>query len=184
VFELLPLPYEHRDAEALTERAQQYYVDTYGGRDEDPLTAAELSPPHGGFVVGYLDEEPVAMGGWVLLDDSNGGGPDGSGSDDTSETGGRVAQIRRMFVEARLRRRGLAAAVLAHLEADAARHGVSMIILATGQPQVEAIGLYRRHGYLDIAPFGYYADTDQVVCLGKDLRGEISGSVATDQPTS
>jgi hypothetical protein len=96
VFELRPLSYDHPDAEALTERAQEYYVDTYGGRDEDPLTAAELEPPRGGFVLGYQDGEPVAMGGWLLIDSP----------ETTSGYDGRVAQIRRMFVDARLRRRG------------------------------------------------------------------------------
>jgi GNAT superfamily N-acetyltransferase len=175
VFELRPLSYDHPDAEVLTERAQEYYVDIYGGRDEDPLAAAELTPPHGGFVLGYLDGEPVAMGGWVLVD----------GPESTRAYGARVAQIRRMYVDAGLRRRGLATAVLAHLETDAARFGVTMIILATGQPQVEAISLYRRHGYRDIAPFGYYAGGDLVVCLGKDLSLEASRpDRPADQPTS
>lgn len=154
------MPYDHPHARELTERAQHYYAEIYGGRDEDPLAASELSSPHGGFVVGYLDGEPVAMGGWLFT---------------ASPLGDRVAQIRRMFVDAGLRRRGLAAALLADLEADAAAHGATTIILAAGQPQIEAITFYRRHGYTDIPPFGYYAEADLVVCLGKDL---------TAQPTS
>lgn len=166
MFELRPLPYDHHDARLLTERAQDYYVQIYGGRDEDPLGAANLAPPLGGFVVGYLDGLPVAMGGWHL-------------TDDPGEVG--VAHLRRMFVEARLRRRGLAAAVLAHLEHDAAHHGATMIILATGRPQQEAIAFYRRHGYTDIPPFGFYADGDLVVCLGKRLTRTGDAEV---QPTS
>ncbi|MFT4163704.1 MAG: GNAT family N-acetyltransferase [Microlunatus sp.] len=155
MFELRRLSYDHPDARELTEQAQAYYVEIYGGRDDDPLAAAEFAPPHGGFVVGYLDGVPVAMGGWLF----------------TPEFGrDRVAQIRRMFVAGSARRRGLAAAVLEHLEADAAEHGATTMILATGQPQVEAITLYRKHGYADIAPFGYYASADLVVCLGKELR--------------
>ena len=185
MFELRPLPYDHPDADALTERAQEYYVDIYGGRDEDPVTAAELTPPHGGFVVGYLDGRPVAMGGWLLVDSPDGHPRDGIDPPAASAHVGRVAQIRRMFVDEGLRRRGLAAAVLAQLEADAARNGATSIILATGQPQVEAISLYRRHGYLDIAPFGYYADGDRVVCLGKDLQSaRARPAPPTDQPTS
>lgn len=157
MFLLRPVPYDHPHARQLTEQAQQYYEALYGGRDEDPLTPAELAPPHGGFVVGYLDQEPVAMGGWLFS------GP---------ERGDRVAQIRRMFVDAGQRRRGLAAAVLASLEADAAAHGATQVILAAGQPQAEAIAFYRSHGYSDIPPFGYYAGSDLVVCLGKDLRSQ------------
>lgn len=166
MLELRPLSYDHPDAIELTERAQDYYVEIYGGRDEDPLTATELSSPQGGFVVGYLDDRPVAMGGWLFTD---------------SPLGDRVAQIRRMFVDARLRRHGYAAAVLQHLEADAAGHGATMLILATGAPQQAAVAFYRAHGYADIAPFGYYADGDLVVCLGKDVA---STSTPSGQPTS
>ena len=152
--ELRPLSYDHPDARELTEHAQSYYMEIYGGRDDDPLIASEFAPPHGGFVVGYLDGVPVAMGGWLF----------------TGELGrDQVAQIRRMFVVESARRRGLARAVLAHLEADAAEHGATTMILATGRPQVEAIALYRKHGYADITPFGYYATADLVVCLGKEL---------------
>ena len=162
MLELRPVSYDHPDAQELTERAQAYYVELYGGRDDDPLTAAEFTRPRGGFVVGYLDGAPVAMGGWSLT---------------VSDLGDRAAKIRRMFVDPAVRRQGLARALLGHLEEEAARHGVTMIILATGQPQVEAIGFYRSHGYVDVTPFGFYAGSDQVVCLGKMLGSDR-------QPTS
>jgi hypothetical protein len=60
VLELRRLSYDHPDAQELTARAQTYYVELYGGPDDDPLTADELAAPHGGFVVGYLDGAPVA----------------------------------------------------------------------------------------------------------------------------
>jgi GNAT superfamily N-acetyltransferase len=162
VLELRRLSYDHPDAQELTARAQTYYVELYGGPDDDPLTADELAAPHGGFVVGYLDGAPVAMGGWTFTD---------------SDLVGRVAKIRRMFVDGTVRRLGLARAVLVHLETEAAQQGVTRVILATGRPQVEAISFYRSHGYSDVAPFGYYADEDGVVCLGKDLEPRT-------QPTS
>ena len=154
MFALRPVSYDHPDAQELTERAQAYYVDLYGGRDDDPLVATEFAAPCGGFVVGYLDGAPVAMGGWTLT---------------VGDPGHRVAKIRRMYVDAAVRRQGLARTVLTRLETEAARHGVTMIILATGRPQVEAIAFYRRHGYTDVPPFGYYSGSDQVVCLGKEL---------------
>jgi len=163
VLELRPVSYDHADAQELTERAQAYYVELYGGRDNDPLTADEFAEPHGGFVVGYRDGAPVAMGGWTHA---------------AGDLGDRVAKIRRMYVDATVRRQGLAAAVLEHLETAAAAHGATRIILATGAPQLAALGFYRSHGYRHIAPFGYYADSEQVVCLGKDLLG------SAPQPTS
>lgn len=166
MFELRPVSYDDADAQALTDRAQQFYIQLYGGTDDDPLTAAEFSPPRGGFVVGYLDDQPVAMGGWSFTD---------------HQLGHRVVKIRRMFVDAQVRRHGLAGVLLSRLEADAVRHGATAAVLATGQPQQAAIAFYRRCGYLDIAPFGYYSDSDHVVCLGKDLTAL---GVSRGQPTS
>ncbi len=162
MFELRPVSYDHPDAQELTARAQAYYVELYGGPDEDPLTAAEFAAPRGGFVVGYLDGAPVAMGGWSFT---------------ASDLGDRVAKIRRMYVDAAARRQGLAGGVLAHLEAEALSHGATTIVLTTGQPQLAAIAFYRSHGYTDVAPFGYYADSDGVVCLGRELEPR-------SQPTS
>lgn len=161
MLELRPVPYDHPDAQELTERAQAYYVELYGSRDDDPMTADEFAAPRGGFVVGYLDGAPVAMGGWTAAEG-------GSGT--------RTAKIRRMYVDAAARRQGLAGSVLQRLEDEAAAAGATSMILATGRPQQAAIAFYRRHDYTDIPAFGYYADSDQVVCLGKTLRA--------DQPTS
>ena len=43
------------------------------------------------------------------------------------------------------------------------------MILETGLPQPEALGLYRTSGYQDVAPFGHYADSPLSVPLGKQL---------------
>ena len=141
------------------------YVHTFlasTGWTFDEIAVHDLSPDSAAGFVGYLDGAPVAMGGWTFTD---------------SDLVGRVAKIRRMFVDGTVRRLGLARAVLVHLETEAAQQGVTRVILATGRPQVEAISFYRSHGYCDIAPFGYYADEDGVVCLGKDLEPRT-------QPTS
>lgn len=154
MFELRTQPYDHPDVQALTELAQDYYTQIYGEPDTDPLGAGDFTAPHGGFVIGYRDGTAVAMGGWLFT---------------ASDLGERVAQIRRMYVVPQLRRQGWAARVLTHLERDAADHGASMIILATGRPQVEAIAFYRSRGYGDAPAFGHYASSDQVVCLGRQV---------------
>ena len=151
MFDLRPASYDDPDAVALTERAQVYYVQLYGGPDDDPLQPDELRTPAGGFVIGYRDGAPIAMGGWSFA----------------GEPGVPVAHLRRMFVDAGARRGGWAAAVLDCLESDAVAHGATSIVLATGTPQVAAIAFYRARGYADIPAFGYYADSPTVVCLGK-----------------
>jgi GNAT superfamily N-acetyltransferase len=157
LFDLRPVRYDSPDAMALTEQAQLFYVELYGGPDETPFTVDEFTPPQGRFYVGYLDEWPVAMGGWRF---SRVIAPVGAT---------RPAEIKRMFVRADVREQGLASWLLAALEAEAREAGADWMILETGRPQVAAVALYRRCGYVDIAPFGYYADKPSVVSLGKRL---------------
>jgi GNAT superfamily N-acetyltransferase len=152
--------YDHPDARALTELVQQYYVEIYGGPDEDPLTAELMWPPNGGFVLGYLHHRPVAMGGWLWA----------------PSHGVFTSQLRRMYVEPSARRRGIGEKLLSALEADAHEHGAHRMILSTGRPQTAAIGLYRASGYVDIAPFGHYRDSDGAVHLGRELSRPIHRS--------
>lgn len=153
VIELRAERYDHPDAVALTDQAQRYYVTVYGGPDDDPLAAADFEPPGGCFLIGYLGGRAVVMGGWLWSPD----------------VGPRAARIRRMFVDPALRRQGCGATLLAALERDAYRRGAELMVLATGQPQNEAVALYRAAGYADIAPFGHYADSSQAVHLAKQL---------------
>lgn len=156
-FELRPARYDSPHAIALTEQAQQFYLEIYGGPDRTPFTAQEFAPPRGGFYVGYLDEHPVAMGGWRF---SRVLAPAGAQ---------RPAEIKRMFVRGEVRRHGLARRLLAALESAAQAAGADWMILETGRPQVAAVALYRAVGYVDIAPFGFYAEEPDVVSLGKRL---------------
>jgi ribosomal protein S18 acetylase RimI-like enzyme len=157
-FRLEPVPYEHPDVATLEQAAQQFYVQIYGSPDETPFTTADFTPPHGAFLVGYLDEQAVAMGGWRFR------------TPGVPRVARRPAEIRRMFVHECVRGRGFARLVLAALEASAAAAGADWMLLETGQPQVAAVGLYRSSGYVDVERFGYYADSDMALNLGRPLR--------------
>jgi ribosomal protein S18 acetylase RimI-like enzyme len=157
-FRLQPVPYEHPDVATLEQAAQQFYVQIYGSPDETPFTTADFTPPHGAFLVGYLDQQAVAMGGWRFR------------TPGVPRVARRPAEIRRMFVRECVRGRGFARLVLAALEASAAAAGADWMLLETGQPQIAAVGLYRSSGYVDVERFGYYADSDMALNLGRPLR--------------
>jgi GNAT superfamily N-acetyltransferase len=155
---LLQVPYEHPDVAALEQQAQQFYTQIYGSPDETPFATADFTPPLGAFFVGYLDGEAVAMGGWRFR------------TPGVPRVARRPAEIRRMFVRESVRGRGFARLVLAALEASAAAAGADWLLLETGQPQVAAVGLYRASGYVDVERFGYYADSETALNLGRQLR--------------
>ena len=160
---LRPARYGGPDAVALTEQVQRFYVEIYGGPDSTPFTAEQFAPPRGGFLVGYLDGRPVAMGGWRFAPYTAPAGAD------------RAAEIKRMYVADEARGRGFGRVLLSALEDDARAAGADWMVLETGQPQIAAVGLYRGNGYGDIAPYGFYADQPEVVSLGKRLRRDRPG---------
>ena len=156
---LVPTGYDHPVVRSLVEQVQQVYLERYGGIDETPMAAEQFAPPHGHFVVGYADGEPVAMGGWRLRGDAP----------DAGLPGRRPAEIKRMFVREDARGRGYSRGVLAELESTARAAGVDWLVLETGDRQPEAIGLYRSSGYVDVPAFGLYACEGGSVYLGKSL---------------
>jgi GNAT superfamily N-acetyltransferase len=168
-FRLLEVPYEHPDVTALTSAAQEFYITIYGGPDETPFTTADFSPPNGAFLVGYLAHEAVAMGGWRFR-------PPG-----VPRVARRPAEIKRMFVREGVRGHGFARMVLASLEASAAAAGADWMLLETGQPQIAAVGLYRSSGYVDVEPFGHYADSELALSLGHPLRSPLPSSGWSEQ---
>ncbi|MFI5957280.1 GNAT family N-acetyltransferase [Cryptosporangium sp. NPDC051539] len=140
---LRPASYDSPEASLLIASVQQEYLTRYGGHDETPVDPLEFAPPRGRFVIAWLDDSPVGCGGW-----RDHPGPDGMP---------RVAEIKRMFVSAAARRRGIARLVLADLERTAAEDGYQRVILETGDQQPESVALYTAAGYASTAPFGHYA---------------------------
>ena len=91
------------------------------------------------FVGAYVDGELAASGAAKLMDDD---------SD--------YAEIKRVFVLERFRGLGLSSRLMHHLESELRGRGVELFRLETGVRQPEALGLYRKLGYLERGPFGSY----------------------------
>ena len=131
---------------------QQVYVERYGDVDVTPVDPAQFAAPLGYFVIGYLDEVPVACGAWRVNDELAG-----------------AAAIKRRYVIDSARGKGLSRLVLAHLEATAREAGLQRMVLETGLRQPEAISLYTSSGYERIGNFGVYRDHPESRCYGKSL---------------
>jgi GNAT superfamily N-acetyltransferase len=154
---VLRVPFTHPDATALVVEVQAEYTVRYGGPDETPIDPAVFDPPQGAFFVGYLDQTPVAMGGWRFRADLSAFGRSP------------VTEIKRMYVAPRARRRGLARLVLAHLETTACEAGAEVMVLETGIEQPEAIALYLASGYSPVEGFGHYKWSPKSRYYGKPL---------------
>ena len=120
-------------AELATEYAQRYD----GSADAihtwlSGYPAAEFAEPGGALVIGLLDGQPVTGGAFRRFDES-------------------TAELKRIWTDARYRRRGLATSLLAELETDIAGRGYTRIYLTTGDRQPEAERLYESAGYTRLA---------------------------------
>jgi GNAT superfamily N-acetyltransferase len=127
------------DGAALAQAMRAEIAVMYEGLDLDGDTmpkagAEELSPPGGGFVVGYHDGVPVCCGGVKRLDDER-------------------CEIKKMYVIPELRGQGVARALLRELEDLARGLGYPIARLDTGPKQGNAEGLYRAEGYREVPDF-------------------------------
>jgi GNAT superfamily N-acetyltransferase len=148
-------PYGDPDVARMVDEVQAEYVEIYGGPDAAEVDPAEIMPPSGLFLVGLLDGEPAAMGGWRRLS-------------------GRDAEIKRMYVSRPARRRGLARKVLAEVERTAAAAGFDRLVLNTGPEQPAAVALYEDAGYRPVPGFGHYACHPDALFYGKELSVSAS----------
>jgi ribosomal protein S18 acetylase RimI-like enzyme len=98
------------------------------------VTAAEMAPPAGVFVLVYEDGEAVAGGGLRRLEDG-------------------VAELKRMWVLPARRGRGHGRRLLDGLEAAAVDLGYRRVRLDTAESMTTAMAMYRAAGYRDIADY-------------------------------
>lgn len=99
-----------------------------------PADDAAFRPPAGAFLVASVDGEPVACGAVRV-------------------TAPGVGSLKRMWVADVVRGLGVGRRMLAALEAEARTLGVTTLRLETNRALAEAIRLYRRAGYAEVAPF-------------------------------
>ncbi|MDX2361207.1 MAG: GNAT family N-acetyltransferase [Crocinitomicaceae bacterium] len=142
----------HKDFEQL-ERELDAYLKVVDGDDHafyDQYNHLE-SIKH--IVLAYFDEEPVGCGAFKEY------------SKDTIE-------IKRMFVNANFRGKGIATQLLFELEDWARELNFTTSLLETGKKQLEAVELYKSKGYTLIPNYGQYALIENSLCFEKQLNND------------
>lgn len=112
----------------------------------------EAATPRGGF---YLARDAAGeLLGCAALRPL--GGPDSA-----------TAELKRMYARPGKGGLGVGAALLAHVEAQARRHGYLALHLSTRVANGRAVAFYDKHGYAPVTAWGKYVGAAQSVCLGK-----------------
>jgi GNAT superfamily N-acetyltransferase len=104
------------------------------GEDMPRAGRAELSPPTGAFLVGWMHGQPVCCGGVKRLD-------------------ARACEIKKMYVVPEMRGQGAARRLLHALEQRGRDLGYEIARLDTGPRQPGARGLYQAQGYREVGNF-------------------------------
>lgn len=102
-------------------------------------------------VVAYVDGIPVGCGCYREMRDEQ------------------IVEIKRMFVRETARGKGIAQSIVRELEKWAVEEGKQQALLETGTNQPEAISLYKKLGYVQIANYDPYIGSEESVCMGKEL---------------
>lgn len=92
-----------------------------------------------------------------------------------------VAEVKRVFVREEYRGRGLSKAMMARIEKRAFDKGYRVLILETGAPLVQAIGLYTGLNYQIIDNYGPYQHMKQSICMQKILFEKAKEDADADQ---
>jgi GNAT superfamily N-acetyltransferase len=137
---VIALVMEAADTPVSLELQRAYFADIasrYPGWSPDLIPSAdpaEVAPPVGAWVVAYLDDTPVGCGGLKRLDDA-------------------AAELKRIYLAAAARGRGLGRRLLEELEQHARDLGYQRLRLDTGNLQPEALTLFRSAGYEEIPDY-------------------------------
>jgi putative acetyltransferase len=137
---------------ALLAESDAYYVNLYPAESNHLESSDDLKKPNVLFVGCRVDGELVASGAAKIVQDNDS-----------------YAEIKRVFVVDDHRGKGLSSKLMRFLETELQGRGVSLFRLETGVRQPEALGLYRKLGYLERGPFGSYRADPYSVFMEKQV---------------
>jgi putative acetyltransferase len=125
------------DVRALISELEQVLHAEYPPEQRHGLSLDAIFQPHIQFFVAHGDTGAVGCGGVALFAD--------------------LAEVKRMYVRAPARRKGVAEALLEHIEAAVHAAGLVRLCLETGDRQLAAMRVYDRTGFSRCTAFGHYA---------------------------
>jgi GNAT superfamily N-acetyltransferase len=112
-------------------------------------------------------EAATPRGGFYLARDASGALLGCAALRPLGEADSAIGELKRMY--ARPGSTGVGAALLAHVEAQARRHGYQALHLSTRVANGRAVAFYAKHGYTTVVAWGKYVGAAQSACLGKTL---------------
>ena len=147
-----PTDPESDGARALLALSDAYMTTLYPAESNHLESASALKAPNVLFLGCFLQDQLVGCGAVKILSDD-----------------GRYGELKRVFVLESHRGKGYSKAIMEKLEGHLKSSGIALARLETGISQPEALGLYKRLGYVERAPFGAYVEDPLSLFMEKRL---------------
>lgn len=147
-----PTDPESDSARALIAMSDTYMTALYPAESNHLESARALQAPNVLFLGCFLQGQLVGCGAVKILSDD-----------------GRYGELKRVFVLESHRGKGYSKAIMEKLEDHLKNSGIALARLETGIRQPEALGLYKRLGYVERAPFGAYVADPLSIFMEKRL---------------
>ena len=147
-----PTDPESDGARALIALSDAYMTTLYPAESNHLESASALKAPNVLFLGCFLQDQMVGCGAVKILSND-----------------GRYGELKRVFVLESHRGKGYSKAIMEKLEGHLKSSGIALARLETGISQPEALGLYKRLGYVERAPFGAYVEDPLSVFMEKRL---------------
>ena len=144
--DIRPTPPDHPQVLALIAELDAYLLSIYAPEENHILDLAGLLHPAVSFLAAWAGDTVVGCGAVRVM-------PPEAATD-----GARYGEIKRMFVSPARRGERIGQRILVALETRLHARGIDRALLETGAELVQAVRLYRAHGYRERAAFGGYPD--------------------------
>ena len=141
-----PTPPDHPQVQALIAELDAYLASLYDPEDVYIVDLAGLMEPSVTFLGAWDGDTLVGCGAARVM-------PPEPATDDRP-----YGEVKRMFVSPARRGQRIGEQVLGALERELREAGIDRALLETGPPQVEALRLYARCGYVQRGAYGDYPD--------------------------
>lgn len=141
----------NKDFIELCHMLDAYLNDLVGGEENrsEYLQYNKLEDIHD-VVLAYQDNDPIGCASFKCFDKG-------------------IAEVKRVFIKGKYRGNGYSKQLMRFLEQRAIENGYHKLILESGAPLIEAMGLYSKIGYTVIENFGQYKDMEKSICMEKVL---------------
>ncbi|TGL26003.1 GNAT family N-acetyltransferase [Leptospira yanagawae] len=125
----------------------------YGFQAPNPMAFSDFIPPKGRFFIAidHKTNDVLGSAAYSMFNESQ-------------------CELDAVYVFPRFRKRKIATALLGAIEKQAGLDGFTFMKLRAGNPQPEALQLYKNFGFKEIPRFGKWISDPSAVCFEKNIH--------------